>query len=629
MGRSGNFARGLARAEPRDTFQTGHPGVTTMWTAVASLGLEWTGAFAGGQREVARRDVLQQPDLLLALAQARRGTGLLTGLVVLGTGLLSWRLFGFLPGLLAGGLLALDPFFLAHSRLLHLDAQLASWMTLAVLAALVAWRADGNWGYVVLSGVATGLALLTKTPAGFLLGFIPLAALICRGHGAARRLGFWRALGLWLAAAVVTFGVLWPAMWVAPDDTLARVLRFLRENSDEPVTVGRLEQEWAGADATFYGLVFLFRSTPFTLGGLAAAFLVTVLARRPDGVGWGRSIAVLALYAILFGLGMTLADKKLDRYLLPIFPALAILAGLGWAMLARALSARAGLPLGVGVVALLALQAWAALSSAPYYLTYFNPLLGGAQRGVSLIAVDWGEGLDQVADYLNAHADADRLRVGVPDEIHAAVLAAQTRSQVELADGADPGVYDYLVLYRRNLQRGRRPPFFDERFQQWTPEWVVRLHGVEYAWVYDTSRGAPLGAHFAEGLILEGYGLGAEVIRAGQQLPVALYWREAGAEDPHAGVGRQAEVHLVGPDGQTVAHAVGPLAGTDEAGVDHIRVVVPRGLAPGSYEIRCRVLDADGRPLDLRGPPTAQAAGRPEDTGWVALRSIFVERERR
>ena len=42
-------------------------------------------------------------------------------------------------------------------------------------------------------------------------------------------------------------------------------------------------------------------------------------------------------------------------------------------------------------------------------MSYYNPLLGGGKAAAKNIVVGWGEGLDQVTDYLNAKPDADRL----------------------------------------------------------------------------------------------------------------------------------------------------------------------------------------------------------------------------
>ena len=56
---------------------------------------------------------------------------MLTSLAVVGIALLSWRLFGAGVGLLAGVLLGLEPFFLAHSVVAHVDSNVTIWMTSA------------------------------------------------------------------------------------------------------------------------------------------------------------------------------------------------------------------------------------------------------------------------------------------------------------------------------------------------------------------------------------------------------------------------------------------------------------------------------------------------------------------
>ncbi|MCB0187177.1 MAG: phospholipid carrier-dependent glycosyltransferase, partial [Caldilineaceae bacterium] len=90
-----------------------------------------------------------------------------------------WRAWGMGPALAGGLLLAFDPFHIAHSRLMHLDGLLSSYMLLAVVALFVAldqqeerrWR----WGALMVSAVATALAVLTRSPGIFLL---PFAALV-------------------------------------------------------------------------------------------------------------------------------------------------------------------------------------------------------------------------------------------------------------------------------------------------------------------------------------------------------------------------------------------------------------------------------------------------------------------
>ena len=59
----------------------------------------------------------------------------------------------------------------------------------------------------------------------------------------------------------------------------------------------------------------------------------------------------------------------------------------------------------------IAIQTIVALQTYPYYLSYFNPLMGGSQRAPQVLMIGWGEGLDRAARYLNDKPDADQLYV--------------------------------------------------------------------------------------------------------------------------------------------------------------------------------------------------------------------------
>ena len=61
--------------------------------------------------------------------------------------LLVRRLFGDRIGLVAAILLALDPLYLAHSRILHHDALVTSFMTLSALGAMVYFVGRGPRGF--------------------------------------------------------------------------------------------------------------------------------------------------------------------------------------------------------------------------------------------------------------------------------------------------------------------------------------------------------------------------------------------------------------------------------------------------------------------------------------------------
>ena len=662
MGRTGGFARALGTGQLAGTFQSGHPGVTTMWTALLGAGPDLVGQLAGSRREVSRREVSEHPAFMSALAAARRGFGLATTLGIVLAVLLAWRLFGFGPALVGGLLLSLDPFFLAHSRLAHIDASLAIWMTVAVLAGL-ARGSGGGLAFLGLSGAATALALLSKSPALSLAAFVPLALTVPRiGHlGLGRpargrpadRLGADARVGaavtdvvVWALVAAAVYVAVWPAMWVAPLDTLSRVFGFIGDNANAEHAAAA---DSDGAGVLFYPLVLLLRSTPLTLLGLAA-----LLALRPRG-SVGRAALVLGLVAIGFGAAMTVAAKGFDRYLLPIFPALDLLAGLGlWLGLmrlrlavhlvaagrrgteGRAAATRVDLAAGaVATTVVVGLSAWWVAGAWPHGLTYANPLFGGLPAAHRSVASGWGEGLDQVAAYLNAKPNAERLKVGMPGEIYTTVLGAQLAGQVGPIDAAtaDPSAWDYVVVYTRNLQAGDRPAFLDGTLLTWVPEHTVVLNGVEYAWIYDATNGIPVGATYGGLVTLEGYGVDAATVTMARRLPdeggrldVRLHWRALAELPPDTAV----QLELLDRDGRLVASARRPLWPTDRnppsAGARTTQRV-PLGLetrtSPGLYVLTVSVLDPVGVPLAIGDTPPGNEGTR-ADPHRVRPRTITV-----
>src|SRR5262245_46383394 len=175
MRRTGGFTFGLVNGQLGRTYQNGHPGVTTMWIGLLSQGPD--GALRFADRVHGLRFVGQVPGYMDGLAQARIGFAVLGALAAAVAVLLVSRLFGLGPAGLAGVALAVEPFLVANQQLVHVDGPLVAFTTLAVLAALARFTAGGGLWTLLLAGAATGLALLSKTPALFLLAFVPLVAL--------------------------------------------------------------------------------------------------------------------------------------------------------------------------------------------------------------------------------------------------------------------------------------------------------------------------------------------------------------------------------------------------------------------------------------------------------------------
>lgn len=437
------------------------------------------------------------------IALQRLPIALFNGLLALLIALYAARLYGRRVGILTLIFVALDPFYLADSRVNRAEAMITGLLSLSVLA-LIDHSRTHRLRPLVLSGILGGLAFLTKIQGLVILPVVgttlalanltplpPLSTAWRGGRGV--RLVLFAAL--WLLAAIVTWLVLWPAMWVRPVDVLSLVYDYAtRKAGAEGVNVFFAGQHFLDTDPgwLFYPVVILLRVTPLTMIGLLlvfAAFVRRWRNERPDpALTLTSGTLPLVVFVILYTVTMSLGSHKQDRYVMPIFPTLDLLAALGWVALWDWLAerwprVRANARLSwIGAIALLAIQLATVLPHHPYYFPFFNPLLGGGATGAKMLRVGWGEGMDRVAQYLNTKPDAANLTV-------AARWYGYMTDFVGKAIAFDrPGRWtraDYMVLYIQQTQRMIDPtPGVIRYFQRLQPEHVITLSGIEYAHIY-------------------------------------------------------------------------------------------------------------------------------------------------
>jgi hypothetical protein len=493
MRRAGGFAYGLSHGLPGRTYQNGHPGVLTMELAILGQGPGGAERFADPVTDA--RLVTKVPDFVAGLVDARRAFALASAVLVGTIGLLAWRLFGPGPALAGGILLALDPFFLAHSQLVHTDALLAGLSVAAALCALVRYTSSGGRRWVVAAGVLTGLALLAKVPAVLIGIWGPLLALTALRRLGPRMVGL--DLALWAGAALATCLALWPSLWVNPSSTLTRMLTFVRETGGQPDEVGSffLGQVWGDPGPLFYPVALAFRLTPLACFGLLA---LLVLGRPMRRLLRGRWAAVfgLASFGLAFLVFVTVAEKKFDRYALPVGVVLQLLAGLGlWLFYRRIRPLLAAGPprlVAASLAAVLLVTQVSALGSVfPYYIAYFNPLLGGGPSAAGLVMVGNGEGMDQVADFFNRLPEVEEIWVASHSFD---LLAAQCRCNGEPLRERAPSDAHYLVLYGRRIQLRRWGPALEAYLAGQQPLHTVRINGIPMAQIYPGPKLRPGGA---------------------------------------------------------------------------------------------------------------------------------------
>ncbi|MBK9714752.1 MAG: glycosyltransferase family 39 protein [Kouleothrix sp.] len=633
--RSDVFLKALRSGDYLQTAITNHPGVTTMWLGAAGILL---------RRPLLDWGLLQSDAFPVVLATMRLPVVLAHVLVILLSYGLLRRMLPPALALLAALLWAADPFVIGYSRLLHTDALAASFATLSLLAACCYWNHAGARRWLVVSGVAAGLAFLSKSPALAVVPAVGLVALLAatkdqgprtKGANAADRrsalvFGLW-SLGLplaaWLAVAALTVFALWPALWVNPLEAYRLIRVGVEVEGAQPHMLGNffLGRADDAPGLLYYPVALALRLTPITLLGLLALPLawrtIAPLARRRDR-------AALAGFAVLFVTAMSLFPKKFDRYIVPAFPAIDVLAaaglvGLGaWVLrLGSRLLARSHVPnhnslaqsVWVGIIALMAIVNVAYWQ--PYQIVAFNQLLGGAAAGARTFTVGWGEGLEQVADWLNAQPDITGVRV---------VALRITSLNPYLKEGAQADFpkgdllrdrTGYVVVYLPQVQAGPPSGPFAQFYGRVEPLYTVRIHGVDMAWIY---RAPPTVAQrrpaaFGSDIRLEGFDANGEW-RRGQTVQLKLLWQTSAR--PPADYWLFA--HLIGPDNQRYAQldlpyptsqwAPGRAAPTD------LPIAVPKTAPPGAYRLLIGLYSPGQARLPLTPDDPADAAADSPDS---------------
>lgn len=514
--RSANFSLALHQGDYSRTFQRSHPGVTTMWAG--SIGLrvsipDYVERAQGYIENTTYRTDLQKAGLgVMQIIVPGRQVVIATSMIVL---VICYyylrRLLGALGALVATVLIAFDPFFLAHTRILHVDGLLSIFMYLAVVAFLGYLR-SGKLRDLIISGVAGGLTWLTKTPGIFIAAGIVLFALLAWARGIQDR--EWRKVLkgsyqfalpvlMWGVVGVVTFFLLWPAMWVQPVEVLKQLAResldYAVQGHTSPVVFnGTIFRDGIVPRSLwyYYPLTYLWRSSPIVVIGLVLATIAYFYKLAPLNLSnRGHVFINLVVFAVGFMIFMNFGSKRSDRYLLPIVPVLSVVAGLGWVALAGWVSKMIGslrrnLYSGVFIGIPLVVHITFALAHAPYYLSFFNPLMGGVQKAPEILQIGWGEGLDQAARYLNAKPGAEHMTVASwYERVFSEFFVGRTiniEDQVRISKNEIEDILsaDYIVIYYHQLQRGM-PENLLEIIGDQDPIHRVWINGLEYVRIYD------------------------------------------------------------------------------------------------------------------------------------------------
>lgn len=544
----------------------GYPGVPTLVLGAAGVGLRYLFHYAGWlplpwvtadlmttlDQVTAQFGVFEHP--LDFITWVRAPMALVASVSILGIYWLLQHLLDRRIALLGALLVAFDPLILAHTRIIHVDAPLSYFMFLSFLAFLL-YLDRGGWKWLLLSGLCGALAVLSKTPAA-LLGPILVASglfyVLFPPHGLSRAVAgkrFGLALVGWGLVAVAAFFALWPAMWTRPLYALDWIIGNIRSVNQayHPTTGIFWDEAQTDQNPLYYLVAFPYHLTPLTTFGVMAGLGLVAAGlmarwRGRAGESWAGRVLPLALslvaYTVIFMAAVSAISRRGDRYILPVFFATAVLSALALWWLGQALGKRYPLQrFGLSPLRLLGgialVQAGLVLLYHPYYLAYYNPVLGGYRTAPYRVNIGWGEGLDVAARYLNDLARPAQKTANPETTQVAAWYSNQfapyyTGQTIDLSSEGTALIGAYTVFYINQVQRGFPSGEILEYFRQRQPLHVIELGGIPYAWIYPgpvISQSPPQGYTFAVGTILGG---GARLV--GLDVPATSLPADAFAE---------------------------------------------------------------------------------------------------
>lgn len=540
--RAANFYYDLSQRDFESSFRNPSPGLITLWVGTSAFLLEFPEYRGFGQGIFDKYPLFEEfleskgVDPHNILVTSRVIMVLLNTIVIVLAFYFAWRLFGWLPALAGFFLIAFDPFHIAITQLAHLDGPMSSFIFLSLLAFLCYFWTGRRIIDLLVSASAGGLAVLAKLPGLVIIPTVGLIAIVSYfvtrkakppdkkeiafiAQRLAAPLLFW---GVIFTAAIVAF---FPAAWTNPPHYLmqlfvssameSKTINIEALPEDDPAETFDISAQFLQRAFPFltrspdyyirYPTKFLWRTTPVVLIGLLiglVAFLRRLNIFNEKGVRWG--VIGLIIFALVYTVFLSIPLKSSEKYYIPVYPVLDLLAGVGWSAglvwvaSFPGFAAKRYIPV-VLLTGIVLFQAIGTLRTFPYYFTYFNPILGGSRKANELFSHGSGEGLNLAAEYLNAKPGAESFKVmswyGIGPfsyyfDGEAVNLRADTWNEKLVEELKDT---NYMVTYS-NQWRRQIPNGLFGHLRGVNPEHTIWINGIEYARIYNV-RDLPPGVY--------------------------------------------------------------------------------------------------------------------------------------
>jgi len=373
-----DFGTGVFTFDFEKTNQKYHPGVTLLW--VGTMAVKSHTLFYEYIYQAPLSD--NSPDLIFSLNFYQILFVVITCAILLG---IFYRflikIYDPIKAFAVCLIFSLEPFFMGLTTTLHLDG-LLTLFTINSLITFYLFLRTNLRKYLIYSGIFFGLSLLTKTTA---LLFLPVIFIIYIYQRYKSGLKLFQELSLFSLIICLTYFVIWPAMWVAPIDTLTYVVKGVVVGTDDhsQIYFGNLVND----PGPFYYLLVLLIKTPIYI---FPTLLLAMYRQLNTTYRKYTFESFLLISSFLYLVEIAIPSKKLDRYILPISVLLSIFA---ISFLYNRFKGR--------IVYLFLFNFFYVLYLNFDFFSYYNPLVGGLSKFSYNVEPKWAFGQKELTIFFS------------------------------------------------------------------------------------------------------------------------------------------------------------------------------------------------------------------------------------
>jgi len=481
--RSQQFVVGLKFLQFEKTYQHYHPGVTLMWVTGIPIEIfkQVTNIKDYNLYNFESFDFVAKFSLVVVQ--------LLLSFVTI---YILSKIIGFNKSFLTVFFFTFEPFFVGNSRMYHMDVLVTLLLFLSIIFSFLNMK-KFSIGLSLLSGLFLALSFLTKSVAiGAVLFVIFYASSYFISSKQYKKIVPY--VGFTLLFFILFTFMFFPALWKNPVYYLSLIFKEaarvgIRKGHGQ-VVFGEYTRDpgfW------FYPLVLLVKTSPFVIIGCLASLLASVkdLGKSIGNILKNVNVKFLnfGLYCLVFYLGyafsMTFPTKKIDRYMIVVYPLMAYLSVVGYSRIFRTLKNKTERIYFWIVIFIFSLIFWIVpfVKIYPYYFTYTSPLFINSQIANKVVEQKpFGVGIDQLKNKIvEKYGDMKNMgypKLGFIDT--KPIKAIYPNSKILDVRISGPGQYDLLVLgvneeMPDNTKSGKY--LFDKDLSVW-------INGLEYWRVY-------------------------------------------------------------------------------------------------------------------------------------------------